>query len=87
MRNEFDRLIGSIRMTKLRLMAAATLLMPLAACGGGEGNVSDSTNYSPEANAMIYQDASDNAANAEAEAMIGNATDAAGGDAGVANGN
>ncbi|KTF67290.1 hypothetical protein ACNFJ7_04130 [Sphingomonas sp. HT-1] len=68
-------------MTKLRLMAAAVALMPLAACGGGESNVADSSNYSPEANAMIYQDGSDNAANAEAEAMIGNASNSTGADA------
>lgn len=74
-------------MTKLRLVAAAVALMPLAACGGGESNVADSSNYSPEANAMIYQDEADNAANAQADALIGNATDSAGDDVAAGNGN
>ncbi|NLS26285.1 hypothetical protein S2M10_12660 [Sphingomonas sp. S2M10] len=60
-------------MSKLRLMAAAALLMPLAACGGSEGNVADGGNVAPEANAMIYQNDAEDRANAEAEAMIGNA--------------
>ncbi|WP_084580835.1 hypothetical protein [Sphingomonas azotifigens] len=61
-------------MIKLRLMAAAMALVPLAACSGGEGNVADASNGAPEANAMIYQNDAEDRANAEAEAMIGNAT-------------
>lgn len=61
-------------MTKLRLIAAAALLSPLAACGGGEGNVADGSNYAPEANAMIYQNDAEDRANAEADALIGNAS-------------
>ncbi|WP_333572077.1 hypothetical protein [Sphingomonas sp.] len=60
-------------MSKLRLMAAAALLAPLAACGGSESNVADGANVAPEANAMIYQNDAEDRANAEAEAMIGNA--------------
>lgn len=60
-------------MKKLRLSAAIAVLVSVAACSGGETNVSDISNESLEANAMIYQEVSDNAANAEAEAMIANA--------------
>lgn len=60
-------------MTKLRLITAAALLASLAACGGGEGNVTDGANFAPEANAMIYQNDAEDRANAEAEGMIGNA--------------
>lgn len=60
-------------MTKLRLIAAAALLTPLAACGGNEANMADGSNFAPEANAMIYQNDAEDRANAEAEAMIGNA--------------
>ncbi|WP_010545570.1 hypothetical protein [Sphingomonas elodea] len=74
-------------MTKLRLMAAAALLTPLAACGGGEANMADGANFAPEANAMIYQNDAEDRANAEAEAMIGNATPEEGVDAPAANGN
>lgn len=72
-------------MTKLRLMAAAALLTPLAACGGGEGNLSDGANVAPEANAMIYQNDAEDRANAEAEAMIGNAAADNGADVSAAN--
>ena len=72
-------------MTKLRLMAAAALLTPLAACGGGEGNLSDGANVAPEANAMIYQNDAEDRANAEAEAMIGNAAPDNGADLPAAN--
>ncbi|MHA6719581.1 hypothetical protein ACX40Y_09005 [Sphingomonas sp. RS6] len=62
------------RMKKLRMMAVAGVLVAVAGCDGGEqSNVSDISNESLEANAMIYQEASDNAANAAAEAMIANA--------------
>lgn len=59
-------------MKKLRMAAIAAALMPLAACGDA-GNTSDTGNSALEANAMIYQEPADNAANAEAEAMIANA--------------
>lgn len=72
-------------MTKLRMMAAAALLSPLAACGGDAGNVADSSNFAPEANAMIYQNDAEDRANAEAEAMIGNAAPENGVDAPVGN--
>lgn len=72
-------------MTKLRLMAAAALLTPLAACGGGDGNMADGANVAPEANAMIYQNDAEDRANAEAEAMIGNAAPDNGADMLVAN--
>lgn len=74
-------------MTKLRLIAAAALLTPLAACGGGEGNVADGSNYAPEANAMIYQNDAEDRANAEAEALIGNAAPENGTDAPAGNAN
>jgi hypothetical protein len=72
-------------MTKLRLMAAAALLTPLAACGGGEGNLADGSNVAPEANAMIYQNDAEDRANADAEAMIGNAAPENGTDAATGN--
>ncbi len=74
-------------MTKLRLMAAAALLASLAACGGSEGNVADGDNVAPEANAMIYQNDAEDRANAEAEAMIGNAAPDDGTDAAPGNAN
>ena len=74
-------------MTKLRLIAAVALLSPLAACGGGEGNAADGSNYAPEANAMIYQNDAEDRANAEADAMIGNAMPENGTDVPAANAN
>lgn len=60
-------------MKKLLSVAAVAGLMTLAACGGSETTANDSANVATEANAAIYQDPADNAANAEADAMMSNA--------------
>jgi len=63
-------------MKKILIVAATAGLMSLAACGGETTNTAaENMIESHEANAAIYEEAADNAANAAVENILENAAD------------